>query len=179
MFTLVLPPADLFVLSNTFLSRMYIVCLFSCIFSANSPRWVWMLARLIECVAFCWIGRTLFENQQPHRQRWEDTDLREIFNIFHVRLHMDFGILEKNDQTVMISSVFVLRLCLIDVPGLNCLNCSSKGEGGILRSAVSLRTPWALASYNISTHSKYWTYLQLPILSVLRSLFTDWDQGRW
>ena len=152
MFTLVLPPADLFVLSNTFLSRMYIVSLFSCIFSANSPRWVWMLARLIECVAFCWIGRTLFENQQPHRQRWEDTDLREIFNIFHVRLHMDFGILEKNDQTVMISSVFVLRLCLIDVPGLNCLNCSSKGEGGILRSAVSLRTPWAMASYNISAH---------------------------
>ena len=40
---------------------------------------------------------------------------------------MDFGILEKNDQTVMISSVFVLRLCLIDVPGLNCLNFSSKG----------------------------------------------------
>ena len=153
MSTLVLPPADLFVLLNTLLSRMF----FSYIFSANSPCWVWMLARLIECVAFCWIGRTLFENQQPHRQRWEDTDLREIFNIFHVRLHMDFGILEKNDQTVMISSVFVLRLCLIDVPGLNCLNCSSKGEGVILRSAVSLRTPWAMASYNISTHSKYWT----------------------
>ena len=63
---------------------------------------------------------------------------------------------KKNGQTVMISSVFVLRLCLIDVPGLNCLNCSSKGEGGILRSAVSLRTPWAMASYNISAHSKYW-----------------------
>ena len=40
----------------------------------------------------------------------------------------DFG--EKNGQTVMISSVFVLRLCLIDVPGLNCLNCSSKGGRG-------------------------------------------------
>ena len=43
---------------------------------------------------------------------------------------MDFGIWEKNGQNVMISSVFVLCLCLIDVPGLNCLNCSSKGERG-------------------------------------------------
>ena len=64
-------------------------------FQCKFPCWVWMLARLIECVAFCWIGRTLFENQQPHRQRWEDTDLTEIFNIFHVRLDMDFEILEK------------------------------------------------------------------------------------
>ena len=54
---------------------------------------------------------------------------------------------KKNGQTVMISSVFVLRLCLIDVPGLNCLNCSSKGEGGILRSAVSLKTPWAILQH--------------------------------
>ena len=113
MFTLVLPPADLFVLSNTFLSRMYIVCLFSCIFSANSPCWVWMLARLIECVAFCWIGRTLFENQQPHRQRWEDTDLREIVNIFHLRLDMDFGILEKKMAKLSWFQVCLFCVCVL------------------------------------------------------------------
>ena len=72
---------------------MYIVRLFSCIFSANSPCWVWMLARLIECVAFCWIGRTLFENQQPHRQRWEDTDWGKcsIFSMYVRHGFWDFG----------------------------------------------------------------------------------------
>ena len=131
MFTLVLPPADLFVLSNTFLSRMYIVRLFSCIFSANSPCWVWMLARLIECVAFCWIGRTLFENQQPHRQRWEDTDLREIVNIFHVRLDMDFGILEKKMAKLSWFQVCLFCVCvLLTFLGSIVSTVQARGRGG-------------------------------------------------